>query len=138
VLRLLNDASAFEEVLQAMKSERESTIQLYLLHYLKQIAEQLNTEQRKLMVIAVETLLKDPSLGDDFIVQGSGDAMATNSNASSMKWGLELTAAFVLEQVGGKGGMILERYAQDERGYARLAAAVINAKLGRKEGVAAK
>ncbi|MDF2720507.1 MAG: hypothetical protein K0Q59_182 [Paenibacillus sp.] len=122
LLRIMRSAVAFDAVVAMLATERRSTKLLFLFQYVIGIAEQLNEQQRTAAAQALSGVLKEPGLGDDFTVQGSGDETETKGDTSSMKWGVELTGFYLLELLGSDGLTAIQRYAQDERGYVRAAA----------------
>jgi hypothetical protein len=117
------------DVVELLATERASTKLLFMLHYLIAVADQLTDEQKLRTVDAVEELLRDPELGDDYIVW-----QLNIRKVNSMDWGLELACAYLLERIGGNGKPIFERYARDERGFARNAAKVIESRLTTARG----
>ncbi|MDF2721354.1 MAG: hypothetical protein K0Q59_1029 [Paenibacillus sp.] len=118
-----------DDVVQQLGTERMSTKLLFMLHYLNAVADRLTAEQKSRTISAVEQLLRDPELGDDYTVWN-----LEIRQVNSMDWGLELAAAYLLERIGGNGRVIFERYAQDERGFARNAAKVIASRLPAEKG----
>jgi hypothetical protein len=94
----------------------------------------MSAEQKNQTAEAVFTLLRRPELGDDFIVKGSHGITPTQGQSTSMKWGIELSAAYLLELLGYKGKAILNKYKADERKYAANAAELMLARLENVEG----
>lgn len=136
VLKGMREPAVADEAIGRLATERVSTTRLFLLHYLNAVAGRLTDAQRRAARMAVEALLAESDLGDDFVVQGSNVKRVTKGASSSMRWGLELTAAFLLERAGGDGLRIVQAYAEDERGYARVASRTIASHLAALEGAA--
>lgn len=118
-----------DDVVEQLATERMSTKLLFMLHYLIAVADQLTVEQKTRTSTAVGQLLRDPELGDDYTVW-----QLKIRKVNSMNWGLELASAYLLELIGGNGKPIFERYAQDERGFARNAAKIIESRLAAVKG----
>ncbi|TBL75679.1 FAD-dependent oxidoreductase [Paenibacillus thalictri] len=122
------------DVIEALFKERKSTTVLYMLHYLVAVAEQLTDQQKARLEQAIGQLLQDPELGDDYFVKGSHGITPTKGECSSMRWGIEITAGYLLGRIGGDGLQVLRTYMQDRRGYARTAAAMMTARLSEAKG----
>jgi hypothetical protein len=129
LLKGIGSPVVVNDVVELLVAERTSTKLLFMLHYLIAVADQLTDEQKSRTAAAVEELLRDPELGDDYIVW-----QLYIRKVNSMDWGLELACAYLLERIGGNGKLIFERYAHDERGFARNAAKVIESRLTTARG----
>jgi hypothetical protein len=134
LLKQQRAAVVVPEALTRLHTERRSTAVLYLLHYLIAVADQFSDEQRGQAEEAIAVLLSDQELGSDYFVKGSHGIAPTKGDSSSMKWGIELTAASLLEWLGADGDSIVLRYMQDSRGYARAAARRMLEHLAGKKG----
>jgi hypothetical protein len=134
LLKQQRDASVASEVIELLRTERKSTNILYMLHYLVAVADQMAKEQKVQADQAIQELLQDPELGDDYFVKGSHGITPTKGECSSMRWGIEITSGYLLERIGGDGEMLLQHYSQDHRGYARTAAAIMMSRLSETKG----
>ncbi|WP_199615859.1 FAD-dependent oxidoreductase [Paenibacillus alkalitolerans] len=134
LLRRMGDPSVARDVLDLLSRERKSTLILLLLHYLIAVAEKMTPEQKRKTAASVGSMLADQDLGNDYLHYGSGDTIPALPETRSIKWSIELTAAYLLEVAGGGGQPIFERYFRDERGYVRGAAAAIFARLSETKG----
>lgn len=136
LLKNMKHPAVAADVMERMKSERKSTTLLFMIHYLIAIAEQLDPSSRAEAIAAVESVLAYEQLGDDFVLHGSGTTIPATSDTRSMRWGLELACAYLLEAIGGQGLELLRRYRTDHRGYAKVAAAALTARLAELKGAA--
>jgi hypothetical protein len=126
---MLGDAGAAGIAIERLADERTSSVVLYLMHYLIAVTERLSDEERSRLERNIRALLDDPDTGGDFTVQGSGEAAATHSPGSSMRWGVELTASYLLDLTERDGSAIRQRYDDDERGYARRYSRILAQRL---------
>jgi hypothetical protein len=134
-LRILGTDAAASRAIDALEDERRSTVLLYLLRYLAACAPQLAAAEAERARLAVLRVLRREGLGGDFQVQGSGTARGTRSEASSIRWSIEQLCAYVLLHLGDVDGWeVLDRYADDPRGYARRYSRILNDRLA-AEGV---
>lgn len=115
LLKNMNHPAVAVDVIQSMKSERKSTTLLFMIHYMIAIADQLDQAAKTATIAAIETVLTCERLGDDFILHGSGTTIPATNDTRSMRWGLELACAYLLEMIGGHGRAILQRYENDYR-----------------------
>lgn len=134
LLRRMGDASVYEDVLEMISTERKSTILLLLLHYLISISEKLTDNQKEQTLPLVLSVLSDSELGNDYTLHGSGVSIPATAYTRSIKWSIDLTSAYLLEMLGGNGKSLLQQYSQDERGYVRVAAATLFARLKQVKG----
>jgi hypothetical protein len=135
LLKNMSDASVVADVIEQLRNERRSATLLFMLQYLIAIADQLSATLKAEAIAAVEVMLSDVELGNDFVLHNSNEILPALSDTRSMRWGLELTAGYLLEQIGGSGQVILERYLNDHRGYAKVAATKLTARLSEAKGV---
>ncbi|GGD47022.1 FAD-dependent oxidoreductase [Paenibacillus nasutitermitis] len=135
LLKNMRDASVVKEVVELLHTERRSATLLFLLHYLIAVYDQLETEMHAGVIHAIHTLLSDRELGEDFFLHGSGPMIDVNEDTRSMRWGLELTAGYLLELMEGLGRLILDRHRNDRRAYVRNAADRLSARLAEAKGV---
>jgi hypothetical protein len=135
LLKNMRDPSIAADVVGMLNRERKSTTLLYMIHYLIAVVNKLEQPLKAAMILEIETLLQDDELGADFIVQGSGTTIPSTDDTRSMRWGLELTAAYLLEVAGSDGLAVLQKYKRDYRAYARLAADTLITRLAEKNGV---
>jgi hypothetical protein len=131
--RMQSDA-VIDDAIHILSSEHKSSHLLFILKYFIGISPRMSVTQKNHTAEAVFTLLGRPALGDDFIVKGSHGITPTQGQSTSMKWGIELSAAYLLELLGYKGKAILNRYQTDERKYAANAASLMLARLENVEG----
>jgi hypothetical protein len=117
-----------------LRGERRSATLLFLLHYLIAVADRLGDTLKADIIAAIEAVLSTERLGDDFVLHGAGPTLPASDDTRSMRWGLELAAGYLLELIGGPGQAILERYRHDHRGYARVAAGRLSARLSQRKG----
>lgn len=129
LLKGMREPNVADDVVQLLGTERRSTKLLFLLHYLIAVADRLTAGQRERSAAAVEELLRDPELGHDYTVW-----QLHIFKANPMDWGIELAAAYLLELLGRSGRAIFEKYARDERGFARKAASRIESRLSAVRG----
>jgi hypothetical protein len=134
LLRRMGDVSVFEDVLLMIGIERKSTTVLLLLHYLIAIADKLNDEQRLLTQRILLSVMADSELGNDYTLHGSGVSIPSTPDTRSIKWSLDVTGAYLLGLLGGNGESLLRHYAQDDRGYVRVAATTLLERLKRGKG----
>ncbi|WP_432876951.1 FAD-dependent oxidoreductase [Kribbella sp. CA-245084] len=137
VLRMLGEAAVADPAIRRLASERSSPAVLYLLHYLIAVADELTERQHNDIDGAIATMIRDPQTGEDFTVQGSGEAGPTHTAGSSMRWGVELTASYLLDLIGIDGSPIRARYEQDERAYVRRYGRILRDRLQATKGLAA-
>lgn len=137
VLRMLGAATVADGAIARLADERTSSTILYLLHYLIAVADQLTETQRNDLVGAITAMMQDPQTGEDFTVQGSGEAGPTHTAGSSIRWSVELTASYVLDLIGADGAPIRARYDLDERGYVRRFGRILHHRLQVTKGLAA-
>ncbi|CAG7646388.1 hypothetical protein PAESOLCIP111_05157 [Paenibacillus solanacearum] len=136
LLTVMQSDAVIDDAVQILGSERKSSHLLFILQYFIRISPKMSVEQKKQTAEAVLALLQRPDLGDDFIVKGSHGITPTLGKSTSMKWGIELSAAYLLELLGHRGKAILDNYLKDERKYAVNAAELMLARLANPEGSA--
>jgi hypothetical protein len=134
LLKRMGDASVAADVPALLRGERRSATLLFLLHYLIAVADRLGDTLKADIIAAIEAVLSTERLGDDFVLHGAGPTLPASDDTRSMRWGLELAAGYLLELIGGPGQAILERYRHDHRGYARVAAGRLSARLSQRKG----
>jgi hypothetical protein len=134
LLKLMKDASVAVDVPELLIKERRSATLLFLLHYMIAVADQLDDSLKEETITAVIEMLSDKELGNDYMLHGAGPAIDVSEDTRSMRWGLELTASYLLELIGGPGQGILEQYRHDHRAYARTAADKLIARLSEAKG----
>lgn len=137
VLRMLGDATVADLAITRLTNEPASSTVLYLLHYLIAVADQLDETQRGELAAAIAAVLRDPQIGEDFTVQGSGEAGPTHTADTSIRWSVDLTASYVLDLIGADGAPVRARYELDERGYVRRFARILRERLQVAKGLAA-
>jgi hypothetical protein len=135
LLRRIGDASVADEVVQLLISERKSTIILLLLHYLISVAGKMSREQQQQGRASVREMMENPELGLDYTHHGSGDTIPALPDTRSIRWSIDLNAAYLLELIGGEGQHIFKRYDTDDRAYVRVAAATMFARFKQLKGV---
>lgn len=129
VLRMMGNPTAADFAIDALTTERISSVVLYLLHYLIDVADSLTAEQGLALRDSLALLLSDPDVGGDFTVQGSGEAAPTHSDGSSIRWGVDLTASYLLDLIRADGSAIRRRYDDDERAYVRRFSDILTGRL---------
>jgi hypothetical protein len=117
-LRLLHDPAAGDVAVSRLHACTNTSDLLHLLRYLAAVARLLTNQQRAATKAAVLALLERSALGDDFAVQGSGTPNIRGASTSH-RWGLELLAAYLLEQLGVEQQPVWDAYDRDSRAYAR-------------------
>ncbi|WP_159882388.1 FAD-dependent oxidoreductase [Paenibacillus puerhi] len=135
LLKNMKNSTVATDVIELLRTEKRSATLLFMLHYLISVADQLSGSMQAETREAVEVMLADPELGNDFVLHHSGEELPALPDTRSMRWGIELAAAYVLELVGGKGRRIFNGYRQDHRGYARVAANKLSERLTAWKGV---
>jgi hypothetical protein len=130
----MKDASVAVDVPELLIMERRSATLLFLLHYMIAVADQLDDGLKEETITAVIEMLSDKGLGNDYMLHGAGPAIDVSEDTRSMRWGLELTASYLLELIGGPGQGILEQYRHDHRAYARTTADKLIARLSEAKG----
>ncbi|MDF2835491.1 MAG: hypothetical protein K0Q63_1131, partial [Paenibacillus sp.] len=106
LLKNMKNAAVAADVIELLHTEKRSATLLFMLHYLISVADQLAGSLQAATIAAIEVMLADPELGDDFELHNSGDALPALPDTRSMRWGIELAAAYALELVGGEGKRI--------------------------------
>ncbi len=135
LLRRMADPAVCDDALASLRRERFSTTLLLLLHYAIAVAGRMTDGQQARTRASAQAILDDPGLGGDYKMHNVDASMPAEEETRSIKWSLDLNAAYLLEQVGADGRGTLERYADDARGYVREAAETLLARLARgKEG----
>ena len=96
---------------------------LHIFHYLIEIAPLLPRSLKEEAVRQTELLLADSGLGEDW---GSGIQASI-----SIRWNLDITAAYLLGLLGGDDSAmrILDAYRNDNRIYARNMARIVRDRL---------
>ncbi|OUS70798.1 hypothetical protein B1748_27820 [Paenibacillus sp. MY03] len=128
LLKELREASCLEVMLDRLQ-RRNPTARLaafsqilHVLHYLIAVSEQIPTDTLAKVKQAVNQLLAEPELGEDWQVNMELD--------TSIRWNIEMTAAYLLALLGEDNGyVILDGYMTDERAYARNMAHRLKARL---------
>ncbi|MFK7691362.1 FAD-dependent oxidoreductase [Paenibacillus sp. HJGM_3] len=129
LLRRMGDASVVEDVLQLLPAERSSTTLLLFLHYLISISGQLNDSQKQRAQLLIRSVISDSEIGNDYTLHGSGVSIPATPYTRSIKWSIDVTSFYLLEMLGGEGRSLLQQACQDDRGYVRVAAATLLARL---------
>lgn len=137
LLRRIRDAAVVDDVVALLAVEQKSTLLLLLLHYLISVAKAMSSEQKKNTVASIGRMLEKSDLGDDYMHHGSGDTIPAGPDTRSIRWSLELNAAYLTALVGIDASPIFESRLRDERGYVRVAAATMYKRLLTGKGAGA-
>jgi HEAT repeat protein len=129
LLGRMADPAVCDDVLELLPAERDSTTLLLLLHYLIAVSDRLTPGRKARAIPHLQAIIADPDIGGDYTLHGSGTSIPATAETRSIKWSLDVNAAYLLERIGGDGRRVLERYAADERGYVREAARRMLARL---------
>jgi len=118
LLRMVGSLDAVDEVLQALRERHPAPVYPVLLTYLGDLADRLDAAKRRDVADAVKDWLHgDSTIGEDYLMHGR--------RQESLRWSLELHAARILRSCGDDGlaAGLREKWAADDRGYVRNAAA---------------